>query len=137
MTKKTNGWQNRLTEYLSECASQSFRPGKLDCGLFFSGAVEVMTGDVIDKPLRGKYRTIEGAYKILKKMGFENHVEYVASLYPQREGILQAMRGDGAEVVDMDGNPALGVVQGEMIYVVGLGGLGVVPLSQAKRVFAV
>lgn len=137
MTKKTNGWENRLVEYLSDCASSPFRPGKLDCGLFFSGAVEVMTGEVIDKKLRGKYRSLKKAYEILNGMGFENHVEYVASLYSERPCILHAVRGDGAEVVDMDGNAALGVVQGEHIYVIGLNGLGTVPLTDAKRIFAV
>lgn len=137
VTKKTRGWEKRLIAYLRECATQPFRPGRLDCGLFFGGAYEAMTGVVIDKPFRGKYRTIEGAMKIAAKLGFADHVEYVASLLDERDTVLHAQRGDGAVVTDMDGNPALGVVQGEMIYVMGLQGIGLVPLTTATRAFII
>lgn len=137
MTKKTPGWEKRLVAYVAQCATQPFRPGKLDCGLFFGGGYEAMTGEVIDAPFRGNYRTIEGAMEIAEGLGVPNHVEYVASILETRPSALLAQRGDGAVVTDMDGNEALGIVQGENIYVMGLHGIGVVPLTAATRAFII
>jgi len=47
-----------------------------------------------------------------------------------------ARTGDGAVVATEDG-PALGLVQGEMIYVLGPRGLSLVPRSRATRAFRV
>ncbi len=134
---KLAGWENRLTAYLRECSDKSFRPGALDCGLFFAGGYQAMTGIDIAKPFRGKYRTIKKAMDIAKSIGFADHVEYTASLLEELPSPLLAQRGDGAVVTDMDGNPALGIVQGEGIYVMGLTGIGISPLTAATRAFRV
>lgn len=138
MTKKTKGWEKRLTDYVMDCAQQKFKPGKLDCGLFFSGAIKVMTGEIIDQPFKGKYRTIEKAMDIAKGLGFENHAEYAASFFDELENPLMAKRGDGAVLDDIDGFPALGIVQGEYIYVMTVSdGITTYPLTAAKRAFSV
>lgn len=137
MSKKTGGWENRLISYLSRCSTTPFRPGKMDCALFFAGAAKAMTGDDIARGLRGKYRTIEGGQKIIQDRGFKDHVDYITSFYPARPSIMMAQRGDGVVITDMDGNEAIGVVQGEHVYVMGLSGLGTVPLIEAKRAFEV
>lgn len=137
MTKKLQGWEGKLIEYLRSVGSQGFRPGQLDCGLFFGGAALAMTGEDIAAPLRGKYRTIEAAYALLSEMGFADHIEYVASLYEELPSPLLAQRGDCAVVTDTDGNPALGVVQGENVYVMTLQGLSLTKLETAIRAFRV
>lgn len=137
MINRKQNWQRLLVEYLADCSTQSFRPGILDCGLFFAGAVKAMTGVDPAKPLRGKYRSIKGAKRVLNEMGFRNHIDYVASLFEERSSILAAQRGDGAVVTDADGEQALGIVQGERIYVMGLNGIGLVPLTEAEKVFIV
>jgi hypothetical protein len=134
---KLKGWEGRLTTYLSEVAAKPFRPATLDCGLFFADAVQAMTGEDIAKPFRGKYRTIEGGIKIAQKLGFDNHVEYVASLFEELPSKLMAQRGDGVEILDVDGSPALGIVQGAGVYVMGLDGLTIHPLSSAVRAFRI
>lgn len=134
---KTFGWQKRLGEYVAECATMPFRPGKMDCGLFFMGGMEAMTGVDISGPFRGKYRTIEKAMEIAQSLGFDDHVEYVASILHERENPFMAQVGDCAVVDDMNGFPALGIVQGEHIYVMGLNGIGLTPLSEIKRAFIV
>lgn len=134
-SKKVIGWETRLTSYLRECSTQSFRPGALDCGLFTGGAVEAMTGESVTAGLR--YRTIEGGLKQMQKRGFSDHVEYAASLFPELPTPLLAQRGDIAALSDENGNPVLGVVQGESVYVMRLEGLGLAPLTRAERVFRV
>jgi hypothetical protein len=134
---RIKGWEKRLASYVSDCATMPFRPGKMDCGLFFMGGMEAMTGRDISKPFRGKYRTIKKAMEIARSLGCDDHVEYVASILEERPSPLMAQVGDCAVVDDVNGSPALGIVQGEHIYVMGLNGIGIVPLTEAKRVFIV
>lgn len=136
ISKKTPGWQIRLVEYLRTVAATPLRPGEHDCGLFFGRGVEIMTGLDYTTPFRGKYRKIEDGLKMLQDMGFENHVEYAASILPELPSVLFAQRGDGA-VVEENGGFSLGIVQGENVYVVGMNGLAIVPLTRATRTFRV
>jgi hypothetical protein len=136
VSKKQVGWERALINYIRENAAVPFRPGKMDCGLFFGGSVQAMTGEDINKPFRGKYRTIDGAMKIANKLGFADHVEYVANLYPEIPPLM-AQRGDGAVVNDVQGAPALGIVQGAQIYVMTLQGLSLAPLTAAVRGFRI
>lgn len=135
MSKKLPGWENRLIAYLRQCGDAPFRPGKLDCAKFASGACKAMTGEDILCDIN--YRTIESGLKQLQKMGYADHIEYFALHYPERASILMAQRGDLVAIEDDGGNLALGVVQGEMVYVMGLTGLGLLPLTKAKKAFAV
>lgn len=134
VTQKTQGWQKRLIAYLSECSRSSFRPGKLDCALFFARGVQAETGVDIysDWP---EYRTLKEGLQNMQARGFKDHTEYVASLFPEWESPLMGQVGDGAVVEDMNGSPALGIIQGANIYVMGLRGVGLVPLTAAKRAF--
>jgi len=67
--------------------------------------------------------------------GFADHVALAAALLPEMPSAY-ARTGDGAVVATEDG-PALGLVQGEMIYVLGPRGLSLVPRSRATRAFRV
>ena len=137
MTLKLLGWERNLIEYLREVSAQSFRPGELDCAMFFGGAMLAMTGRDYLEPWKGKYRTIEQAMEMLSEKGFADHIEYVASYLPELPSPLMAQRGDCAVVRDVEGNPALGVVQGENIYVMTLNGLSMTKLETAIRAFRV
>lgn len=137
MTNKQRGWENRLIAYIGGCAKSPFRPGRLDCSLFAGGAVKAMTGEDYTKDFRGKYKKIETGQKLLKSKGFNDHIEYVASIFEEHPSPLFARRGDIAVVTDMNGFPALGIVQGENIYVMELNGIGLRPLTEAKRAFIV
>lgn len=137
MTLKLLGWERQLIGYVREVSSQSFRPGTLDCAMFFGGAMLAMTGKDYLEPWKGKYRTIDEAMQMLSDMGYADHIEYVASILPELPSPLMAQRGDCAVVNDVDGNPALGVVQGENIYVMTLNGLSLAKLETAIRAFRV
>lgn len=132
---KKLGWENELTEYIRSVAEKPFRPGRLDCGLFFAGAVEAITGEDYAKELRGKYKTIEEGIALLQSEGFEDHVDYAASKFEAWPSPLFAQRGDGAVIVEPDGSKALGIVQGSMIYAMTLQGLALVSLDRASKAF--
>lgn len=134
---KQPGWENRLIKYISECSQASFRPGELDCAMFAGGAIEVMTGESCTVAFNGRYRTLEDGYKLLKADGHDDHVAYAASLFEAHESPIMAQRGDLAVVLDGEGHPALGIVQGEHIYLMGLAGVGLAPLTAAVKAFKV
>jgi len=133
---KLSGWENRLIRYLRTIATASFRPGELDCALFFANCVREITGDDIAAKYRGKYRSLEKGYAALRKDGFDSHVDYVASLF-ERIPVSMAQRGDGVVLLDADGNEALGIVQGENVYILGMNGLGLCKLEKAVKAFRI
>jgi len=126
-------WRARLGAYLAAEARRPFEYGKSDCALFAAGAVNTMTGSDPSAAYRGRYTTLRGGLRILRKDGFRDHVERAAALLtevPPR----RARVGDIAALETPDG-PSLGVVQGEWVAVRTMNGLGFVPVDQATRVF--
>lgn len=138
MTRKTEGWQHRLTTYLASIAARPFEAGKLDCALFTAGAVQAMTGVDHARGWRGKYRSLAKGLKALEAAGHADHVALTASLYPEvppimaQVGDIAVVQSDGAEDVQ-----ALGIVQGPSIYVMSRAGLTLAPLTAATRAFRV
>ena len=126
-------WRARLGGYLAGEARRPFEYGISDCALFAAGALNAMTGSDPSADYRGRYTSLRGGLRILRKDGFRDHVERAAALLaevpPQRARV-----GDIAVVDTVDG-PSLGVVQGEWIAVRTLSGLGFVPVDQATCVF--
>lgn len=128
-------WHNRLVQYLSEVIYAPPEMGRHDCALFLAGAVEAMTGADYAAPYRGRYTTMQGGLRILRKDGFADHIA-LAAHHLEEIPVAFAAPGDGA-VVETEDGPALGVMQGEMIYVVGVRGSAVVPRARATRAFRV
>jgi uncharacterized protein DUF6950 len=126
-------WRARLGDYLATEARTPFLYGTSDCALFAAGAVNAMTGSDPSAAYRGRYTTLRGGLRILRKDGFHDHVERAAALLtevsPRRSRV-----GDIAVMETSDG-PSLGVVQGEWVAVRTMTGLGFVPIDQAVQVF--
>lgn len=135
--KRSPTWRTDLTVYMREVSRRPFIWGEHDCALFAAGAVHAMTGEDFGAPYRGKYKTLRGGLRLLKRKGFANHAELAASLFeevhPSRANV-----GDLA-AVEEDGHVALGVVQGPRVYVLrpGEAGVGTVDLLTASRAFRV
>jgi len=128
-------WEVRLVEYVVPLMGADFQFGRLDCALFASGAVQAMTGADLARGYRG-YRSMATGLRKLREAGHEDHIALAASLL-EEVPVAMAHRGDIA-VVEGDEGPALGVVQGEMIYVLRpSGGVGLVFLTDALRAFRV
>lgn len=130
-------WRVRLSRYVHEVARRPFAWGEHDCALFAAGAVAAMTGHDFGAGHRGKYKTLAGGLRRLKKAGYADHAGMVASLFAEIHP-SHAHVGDIA-AIEEDGHIALGIVQGPRIYVLrpGEAGIGTVDLLDAKRAFRV
>lgn len=127
-------WEVRLVDYLGQIARSPFAYGRNDCALFTAGAIRAMTGEDLARGYRG-YRSLKAGHKLLRERGFDDHVALAASLLTEVPPSFAA-RGDVA-VVDGDDGPALGVVQGEAVYVLRPSGLGLILITKALRAFRV
>ena len=132
---KRDDWKPRLRSYLAAQADAPFELGVVDCGSFAGGAIEAMTGENPHAKVAGKYKTMAGALRALKRLGHEDHIAYAASVLNEIDP-LYAQFGDVA-VVDSPEGPALGVVVGSHIEIRTPEGRGVVPLTDAVRAFRV
>lgn len=128
-------WRSRLLAYLSGAAALPYVEGKHDCALNCANAVLAMTGVDYAEAYRGRYTSQRGGYRILRKDGFRDHVDLVAHHLTEKP-VSFAHPGDVA-VVDGPFGASLGVVQGELIYVLNEEGLATVPLLSASRCFEV
>lgn len=128
-------WQGRLTAYLSECAHKPYQLGKHDCALFAAGAVEAVNGIDPAAQWRGRYETKAEGLRALKRAGHVDHIAATAAALPEIAPAFAAA-GDICCLQDeATGQLALGVVQGELIYVLREDGLGLVPHAAMRRAF--
>ena len=125
-------WRTRLTDYLASVARKPFEEGRRDCALFTGGGIEAMTGIDPFAEVRGRYTTTRGGLRIMRRMGFADHVAFLASLYPATD----TPRAGDIAVFDTDDGPAVGLFQGQGIYAVTPHGVGIVsaPASKFLRV---
>jgi len=133
--QRRDDWRPRLRAYLAAQADAPFAYGVADCGSFAGGAVEAMTGENPHAKVAGRYKTMKGALRALKRLGHDDHVAYAASVLTEIDP-LYAQWGDIAAVPSDEGL-ALGVVIGAHIEVRTPQGRGVVPLTDAVRAFRV
>ena len=123
-------WQTRLIGYLNAAARCPFKVGTHDCCLFAAGAVRAMTGSDPAAGYRERYTTLKGGLRVLRKAGFKDHVDMAQTLFSEVHA-SRAAPGDLA-VVDTPEGAALGVVQGESVYVLGPDRIGLLPIAAAR-----
>ncbi len=125
-------WQARLTAALME---KRHTPG--NCAEFAADMCLAMTGVDHAAPFRGRYTTINGGYRVLRKAGYSDHVDFVQKNFVEKL-VVDAVPGD-IVVLDGDDGPTVGVVQGSAgCYVPsGRGMVGIVPISTVIRAFEV
>lgn len=110
-----------------------------DCGLgLVVETVRAITGHDFGERYRGRYSTPMGAYRMMKKEGFETLADLVASLGPEihpsqcQTGDVVAFRDEGSLFVH-----ALGIVNGDRSFVMKEEGLGTMDTLAAERAFRV
>lgn len=135
MSGRLTDWRPRLVRYLGWAARTPFRPGTLDCALFGAGGVEAILGRDPAAALRGRYTTLSEGYAMLREMGHEDHIAMAAAEFSEVAPSL-AWPGDLAVVETAEG-PALGIMQGQMVYVMARSGMGLEPRAAAMRAFRV
>ena len=85
---------------------------------------------------RGKYKTIKGGIAALRRKGHPDHVGYVAHICEEIAPAF-AHRGDIGVVEGANGFGALGIVQGEGVYVLTENGMTIVSRLKLLRAFRV
>lgn len=130
-------WRGQLSRYIEHTKVLPFEWGELDCGLFAAGAVEAMTGVDVAANLRRKYTNMAEFQNLLKIRGYTDYAAFVGEHFERvSPSPVFAQHGDIAAVNTPDGI-ALGIVGGSEIFVMMQTGLGVVPLTDAKRAWRV
>jgi hypothetical protein len=69
MTKRYRDWQTRFAACLAERWARPFAWGSQDCGLFAADGVLAITGRDPAADLRGRYKTEQGAARVIKRLG--------------------------------------------------------------------
>ncbi|WP_347268186.1 hypothetical protein [Paracoccus sp. (in: a-proteobacteria)] len=129
-------WQVRLQAWLHEIDGRPIEPGRHDCCLFGAGAVEAQTGIDLAAPWRGRYTTMAGGQRLLRRAGHEDHAALIAAHLPDVHPAF-AREGDLA-LVETPQGPAVGVHQGSAIYVLTEAGrLGFAPITPGLQMFRV
>ena len=134
-----DAWRSRLEAAIDAIKAVPFSWEKqIDCGAHLAGRmVEAQTGVDVASQFRSRYTTAAGAVRAMKAAGFNNLGDLVASLLPEIHP-SQARVGDIAAIADDSAfGFALGVVDGERIFVMRADGLGTVDLLAAQRAFKV
>lgn len=128
----------RVAQWVRESMSMPFEWGKHDCALSAATAVQVQLKDGIDfgADFRGKYSTMEGGLKLLRKSGFKDHAELAASLLPEIP-VSMAQIGDIVAVDFGEHGITLMLVAGHRIIGPMPDMAGNLPLTRAFRAFAV
>jgi hypothetical protein len=106
MMARLPDWEERLGVYVASARERPHEYGRHDCMLHWAGAVEAVTGEDHGAGHRGKYRNRVGAYRYLKRLGFDSpeallddRFEQVPAAFAQRGDIVLA--GDGIPAVCM------------------------------------
>lgn len=128
-------WDRRLARMVTAHMSLPGLWGAADCLLTAADAVMATTGHDFAAGIRGRYKTAKGALCLLKRRGFDNVEEALASLFPA-VGALMAQRGD-LGVIKRDGTLAAGFVCDRGFAVKVEAGLLFLPQTAVKTAFKV
>lgn len=129
-------WRAKLQVFIAASLDRPFAFGTHDCALFAADAMREMTGLDLGEKYRGRYKTLAEGVRLMRKDGFDDHVDYFRAHLPSVP-VAFAMPGDLA-AFDGDEGKALGVVQGAMVYVLRPDGVvGLMPVTDAVEAFTV
>ncbi|WP_298195527.1 hypothetical protein [Novosphingobium sp.] len=106
-------WETALAEYLAGQGGAVFAWGERDCAMFAAGAVEAMTGIDPAAQIRGRYNSVTGAARVLKRAGADSLGAWVSARFAEVPPVF-AHRGD---LVMVDGS--LGICAGAGAWFVG------------------
>lgn len=133
---RLDDWETRLHAALLKHGQLPAQLGVSDCYIICADAVVACTGKEPFEGVRGKYKTAQGAARLLRKRGFETVENAWGSLFNPIAPSL-AQRGD-LLVFNIDGEVLAAplLAQGGVVKT-GDGSLSFVPVSQAITAFKV
>lgn len=132
-------WRARFDAECDRIRLTPFAWGAHDCGPGLAGNLTLaITGVDAAAKYRGRYTTMTGALRVLRNSGFETLGDLVASILPEHDHPSMARVGDVVAIrSDSAFGHALGVVNGERVFVLTERGIGTVDRSEAVRAFKV
>jgi hypothetical protein len=131
-------WRRHFENAIDDIKAKPFAWYDHDCGPGLAGRlVEAQTGVNLSGFAVGRYHDAASAARLLRELGFETLGALVASILPSIHP-SEARVGDIA-ALDVGGpiGHALGVVNGERIFVLTEAGIGTVDLLDAAMAFKV
>lgn len=131
---RTEGWELRLAEAIEAARGQAFAWGVHDCATFAFDVRRAMTGQDAAAAWRGRYSTLIGAHRQLRRMGSATFAEAATAILGPPKPLALASRGD---IVLSVGDPAFGVCLGATCVFLLPHGLVAMPLSSAAMAWGV
>ena len=135
--KRLPDWRVRFKDTIDNIRREAFAWGSSDClyGLTVP-VLKALTGETYFKRYR-RYKTAKGALSVMRRAGFDNLADLVASelteVHPS-----QVFVGDIVAIpTDDEFGFSLGAVNGERVFVLHQNGLGTRDLLEATRAFQV
>jgi len=122
--KKSN-WPSLLDDFICKRARVPFAWGTNDCAIFCSDWIKLATGQDPAANLRGTYDSGRGAQRALvSAFGIEDLEIIVSGIFPPRETVLLAQRGD-VVLFENGGRKVLGILgmDGHFVFAPGEKGL--------------
>jgi len=131
-------WRRRFEIAIDEIKAKPFAWYDHDCGPGLAGRlVEAQTGVSLSGFAVGRYHDAASAARLIRDLGFDSLGSLVASILPQIHA-SEARVGDIAAIATPGPiGHALGVVNGERIFVLTETGIGTVDLLDAAMAFKV
>ncbi|MBB3288152.1 MULTISPECIES: hypothetical protein [unclassified Rhizobium] len=131
-------WRARFAAEVDRLKHTPFAWGAHDCGPGLAGnLVLALTGVDCAAQWRGSYSTAAEALALMKEAKFKNLGDMVAAMLPEIHPSAARIGDVAAIPVESPFGFALGVVNGERIFVLREDGLGTVDLLDATRAFRV
>lgn len=134
--EKFSDWRSRLSGLIDQKENQAFEYGKNDCSLFAADVVFAQTGIDLASEYRGKYKTLAGGIRAIKKNGYSSQFDILEKNF-EEVPVSSAAVGDLAIVDADETQKAICVVLGAFAVAVAEGGLVRFPISLVNRVFKI
>lgn len=132
-------WVAPFGDLLDEIRRKPFAWGANDCACGFVGRViETLTGANLYAEFEGRYDDATSAYRVMREAGFKDLADLVGSKLPEYEHPSEAQIGDVAAVpTEAVFGHALGVFNGERVFILTEQGVGSLDRRVATRAFRV
>ncbi len=138
--KRCADWTTRMYEAINEQRYHTFTWGRSDCFLFAANIVQAITGEDLAKDIRGKYESPKEAHRLLKEYSGGGVAEALGRLAEElgctEIAPLMAQRGD-VVIVETELGDTTTICVGENVMSFTTTGLGIYPLSKAKRAWRI
>lgn len=131
-------WRSRFEAAIDRLKAEPFEWGS-DC--LFGLAVPILEAISDNAPLftrfAGRYKTAKGALSVMRRAGFENLADLVASELPEIHPSRCRVGDIVAIPTEDDFGFSIGVVNGDRVFVKLQSGIGTRDLLEASRAFQV